>query len=258
MMIEWEKDINWKIHTSDGRFYIMRDHNWSFAAWELEKLRGRIKERSLLVHVDAHLDDCTDGVLVENLLDANTTEEIIEVSKSYDRSKGCAPESNLMHIDNFIWAALARKTVEEVIYVSRQKQNVVTLEDLHNDGSPASKITLSKLPIDCNYKHKRFYNIVDFFNQFSKHEFQEYVGVRTAILDLDIDTFNESDIMFEPFLTPLHEVREQVQDLMSFYPWDMITIAISPEYCGGILEAELLFETVLKEIGIEYQNTMKW
>lgn len=61
-MIEaWEKDVHWKVHTEDKRIYIVRDDNWSFAAWEIAKLDNRILERSLVVHVDAHLDDVPEG-----------------------------------------------------------------------------------------------------------------------------------------------------------------------------------------------------
>lgn len=258
ILIEWEKDINWKVHTTDRRIYIMRDHNWSFAAWEIEKLRGRINEKSLVVHVDAHLDDVPDGVLINNLMSAKTIDQIIELSKSYDRSLGQTSKSNIMRIDNFIWASLARETIEEVIYVSKDKQEVVTLEGIENIHDPESELILSMLPFNFHYRHKRFLSITNFFDSFSQHDFKKIIGDRTAILDLDIDTFNESDQMFEPNLTPFHEVREQVQKLMQLYPWDLVTIAISPEYCGGMLEAELLLENVLRVIDVDLKSTLRW
>lgn len=38
----WEKDVHWKVYTEDKGIYIMSDHNWSFAAWEIAKLENRI------------------------------------------------------------------------------------------------------------------------------------------------------------------------------------------------------------------------
>lgn len=256
MRSEWENDNDWKVHTTDKRIYIMREHNWAFAAWEISKIEGRIKEKSLVVHVDSHLDDVPDGVLVKNLLTARTPQEILEVSKSYDRSLEIVPESNLMQIENFIWASLARGTIEEVIYVSRDDQEVTTLNELRESGWAESKLMLSKLPPNCNYRHQRYHSISSFLESFDGGTFAEFVSNRSVILDLDIDVFNESD--YDPILTPMHEVRESIERLLNLYQWDIITIAISPYYCGGALEAELILENVLKVMNIDLSQTHKW
>ncbi|SDC48143.1 UPF0489 domain-containing protein [Paenibacillus sp. UNCCL117] len=255
-MIEWEKDINWKLRTKDRRVYLMRDHNWSFAAWEIAKIDNRIKEKSLVVHVDSHLDDVADGALVTNLLSAKTVEEIMKVSESYDRSSGIFNENNIMHIDNFIWASIARRTIEEVIYVSRDKQEVTSIKGLKQNGGIESRMIMSNLPFDCNYRHLRYHSIESFLMSFNRDNFTDYVSDRTAILDLDIDVFNESDR--DPMLAPMHVVRESVESLLNLYPWDIITIAISPDFCGGVLEAEFLLENVLGAMKLDVESMEKW
>ncbi|ADO55637.1 UPF0489 family protein [Paenibacillus polymyxa] len=111
----------------------MRDHNWSFAAWEVSKIENRIQEGSLVVHVDSHFDDVPDGLVVRGLFEAKSKEDIMKVSRSYDRSLGQVPESNLMHIDNFIWALIGRGTIEEVIFVSRDKLELNVLPDVREE-----------------------------------------------------------------------------------------------------------------------------
>lgn len=256
MSIPWENNVTWKVSTKDKKFYIMREHNWAFGAWEIAKLDGRIKEKSIVVHVDSHLDDTPDGALVNNLHEAKSHEEILRLSESYDRSKGITPESNIMQIDNFIWAALARGTIEEVIYVSRHDQEVITIEDLRNENDFESKFILSNLPDNCNYRHKRFYSIDEFTETFDEKKFMEHVNNRTVILDLDLDVFNHSDTGVD--FPPLFKIRENINQLIALFPWDIITIAISPFYCGGVSEASLLLETVLEVFKIDLDETINW
>lgn len=65
--MDWEHEFDWKIYFPEKRIYIMRQHNWAFASWEIEKIKGNLKNQSLLVHVDAHLDDTPDWVFVNGL-----------------------------------------------------------------------------------------------------------------------------------------------------------------------------------------------
>ncbi|WP_246311163.1 UPF0489 family protein [Paenibacillus xylanilyticus] len=253
MGYEWEKDINWVVHTKDNKMFIMRDHNWSFAAWEIARLNKQIKSKSLVIHVDSHLDDVADGVRVKNLKTANTKDEIIEVARSYDRSLGEVSPSSIMHIDNFIWGSLARGTIEEVIYVSRDTQDVNTLESMRASEDVESLYYLSELPSDCNYLTTRFTSIDSFLSHFSESFFKEYVSNRSVILDLDLDVFNNSDSKSDLF--PDDKVREYITRLFQLYPWDLITIAISPDFCGGINEAEHLF-SIAREIMEIDLNTM--
>ncbi|MNB85001.1 hypothetical protein D3C75_318850 [compost metagenome] len=251
MNYPWSKDIDWKLQSKDRRLYIMRDHNWSFAAWEISKLEKRIKKNSLVVHVDSHFDDVPDGLIVNGLFEAETIEDILKVSRSYDRSSGQTPESNLMHIDNFIWASVGRGTVEEVIFVSRD-----TLE--LNDISNVREEYTHCLHSNCKYSSKLFRHTGEFLSSYNKKSFAEYVGNRSAILDLDIDAFNNSDTIGESDFISEATIREYVKGLNDLYSWDLITIAISPDYSGGPTGASYLLDVVLSELGIELTDMEKW
>lgn len=249
--MEWEKDIEWKVHTYDKRIHLMRDHNWAFAAWEIMRLEGKVGDKSMVVHVDSHFDDAMDGLIVNGLHDAKTKEEIIAVCRSYDRSLGQVPPSNIMHIDNFIWASVGRGTIEEVIHVSRDKIEL-------NEFSEARQYYADKIPKDCNYRTQLFINCDSFFEAYNSESFSEYVGDRTVILDLDIDAFNNSDTMYEPKLVSENKVRKCIKKLLKLYPWDLITIAISPDYCGGTEDAAYLLDIVLDEFNLKTEDMIKW
>ncbi|WP_256715984.1 UPF0489 family protein [Paenibacillus odorifer] len=251
MNYPWSKDINWKLQSNDKRIYIMRDHNWAFAAWEISKLEKRIVKNSLVVHVDSHFDDVPDGLIVNGLFEAETVEDIINVSRSYDRSLGQTPESNLMHIDNFIWASIGRGTVDEVIFVSRDNQELNQVADLRHFYS-------DKLPVSCNYRTQLFVNTQDFLERYDCESFTDYLGDRTAILDLDIDAFNNTNYIGESDLVPEPIIRQYIKGLKELYSWDLITIAISPDYCGGTEDAAYLLNIVLSEFGVDLEDMIKW
>jgi len=59
-------------------------------------------------------------------------------------------------------------------------------------------------------------------------------------------------------LKPLHVIRDNVEELMRLYDWDVITIAISPFYCGGVLEANMILETVTSQMGININKGEDW
>jgi hypothetical protein len=251
MSYPWSKDIEWKLQSKDKRVYIMRDHNWSFAAWEISKAEDRIQEGSLVVHVDSHFDDVPDGLIVRGLFEAKSKEDIMKVSRSYDRSLGQVPESNLMHIDNFIWASIGRGTIEEVVFISRDNQELNEISDVREEYAHC-------LPGNCKYSSKLFRHTGEFLNSYNKNSFAEYLGNRSAILDLDIDAFNNSDTMGESDFVPEITIREYVKGLNKLYPWDLITIAISPDYCGGVTGASHLLDIVLNELGITLNDMEKW
>lgn len=122
------------------------------------------------------------------------------------------------------------------------------MEELKDENSQLSRLILSRLPDDFRYQHERFRGIDEFLNEYNNNTFRNRVGDKSAILDLDIDIFNEADDdLINPVLTPLFQ-----------YPWDLITIAISPIYCGGSLEAKLLLDNVLRATNIDITKISNW
>lgn len=256
-LITWANDINWKVRDSKRRIYLMREHNWAFAAWEIEKMNGNLKNNSILVHVDSHLDDLPDGILIPDILNASSVDKVMRVSEAHDYSSGYSPETQMMRITDFIWPAIARGTIEEVFFVSRQNQEVLSLEELRESEDETNMLIASIIPDYIKYKYIRYMSTREFLDSYTTEEFKKNVGDRSAILDLDIDCFNLSDSA-SPNIMPLSQISEEVSSLMSLYHWDVITIAISPFYCGGNSEAEMILETVLKEMRFSIDQTEKW
>lgn len=255
--MSWQQEFDWKIWFPEQRIYLMRQHNWAFAAWEIEKMKGTLKPQSILVHVDAHLDDTPDGVFVDGLAEARTHEEILQVAKGHDYASGQACPPNVMQIDNFIWAAVARGTIGKTIFVSHQKEEVLSLEEIrfqaYQKKNEYCQAILSKLPADCNHSHERFLDIESFE---AEYDFSLLRAGQTTILDLDLDYFNRSDDGLHAQLESVQQIKEYLHKLKNLCDWDVMTVAISPEYCGG--EAELLVRSFLSVYGLNLEDGVRW
>ncbi|NRS52076.1 UPF0489 family protein [Brevibacillus sp. HB2.2] len=256
--MDWEFYINWKIKFRDKPIYVFRDHNWAFGAWEIEKLIGNIKPNSILVHVDAHLDDCVDGVHVRGVKEINTIEDIMKVAQSYERN-GQTPESNMIHIDNFIWTGIASGTIGETIFVSGDKMEPNSIEKLIQEGTSASEYYLECLPEGCSYKQEmRFQEIVNLTKHFNANEFNQYRKDHNVILDLDLDYFNKSRQYKESDLKSEDVIRHELLLLRHLYQWDVITVALSPDYCGGVAPCKFLLDTFLDVFELDFNETVEW
>ncbi|MGC5324435.1 UPF0489 family protein [Brevibacillus sp. SYSU BS000544] len=248
----WQDQFDWKVRYPEKRIYLMRQHNWAFAAWELEKVKGNLMNQSLLVHVDAHLDDTPDGVFVTGLHEANTEEEILAVAKGHDYVKSGAAPSNCMQIDNFIWASVARGTIGETIFVSHQDEEVLSLDVLFDEaflkGNENCMEILSRLPEGCTYQHQRYLDIQSFLSGVTLASNQM---AQTKILDIDLDYFNLSK-------SSKDEIQKSLQDLRNFTKWDVITVALSPEFCGGNETAKQLLDIFLQVFELQLSAADEW
>lgn len=257
--MHWKDQFDWKVWYPEKRIYLMRQHNWAFAAWELEKARGNLMKHSLLVHVDAHLDDTPDGVFVTGLHEANTEEEILAVAKGHDYAQSGAAPSHCMQIDNFIWASVARGTIGETIFVSHQDEEVLSLDVLFNEaflkGNDNCMEILSKLPEGCTYQHQRYLDIQSFLSGVTLDSHQM---AQTKILDIDLDYFNLSKQFDCPQFLPKDDIQKSLQDLRNFTKWDVITVALSPEFCGGNETVKLLLDIFLQVFELELSVAVEW
>lgn len=95
-------------------------------------------------------------------------------------------------------------------------------------------------------------------SSYDKKSFAEYIGNRSAILDLDIDAFNNSDIIGDSDFISEATIREYVKGLNELYSWNLITISISPDYSGGATGASYLLDIVLSELEIGLTDMEKW
>ncbi|MEW9501136.1 UPF0489 family protein [Jeotgalibacillus marinus] len=113
---------DWKIYIPEKNIYIMKDHSWAFAAWELERLKGTIKENSFLFHIDNHLDDVPDGLDVDGVMTANSKEELFKITRTKKELYTGEELEPKIYIDNFIWPSFARGTIDSMFVVAQQDQ----------------------------------------------------------------------------------------------------------------------------------------
>lgn len=229
--------------------YISQNHQWAFAAWALGKQSGILGDRTTLLHVDAHLDDTWDGVIVDGLQEMGNTEQILEVASK-------------LEIDNFIWAGFAAKSIDHIIYVCPKdidSSDPFDLSDWDIDGEQL--LPVKQLLKERDYKGFRFESIEQFKKHLVKKVNNEQVFNQpsSVILDLDLDVFklNLSDLADQE-LYPESQIREQLQFLRGLYSYDMITVALSPSFCGGVENCQLLYRLFLEQFDLNLEFAQPW
>lgn len=242
----------------------MRDHNYAFSSWEIERLKGKIELNSTLIHVDSHLDDLPEAIEIVGILDKiNSFEEAIKLGEKFDYSRGTSPDRIYMHIDNFIWPAIMRNTVGNVIYISddsktelnKKKLRLEIEKDPKNDKPIVRKLFENLLRYDKNIS--RLKSIEDF--EQSINDFLLNLELSKTILDIDLDYFNDSDSFdSNPKLRSEEQIIKNLQYLKQLTNWDVITVALSPEYCGGEEACNYLLDLFLTSFKIDKEELIDW
>lgn len=212
--------------------YIFENHNWAFAAWETYRLRGKIKNATL-VHVDGHLDDLPDGTQVDGLLDIKNEKDCYEVASK-------------LEIANFIWAGIATDAIQHPLYISHIRYGIDNINDLlHVEYDPEDdKVMYETLKRkDCTAHRVKY--IEDFEYEYThypdflrKHFFEN----KSLVLDLDLDYFNDTDDLFEDNIMEEERIKENLIYLRDNFAWDLITVALSPLYCGSEANSQYLLD----------------
>ncbi len=78
------------------------------------------------------------------------------------------------------------------------------------------------------------------------------------ILDLDLDYFNASNNLVEPILYSDEEIVQWLRYLRDMQPWDFITVALSPMYCGGDEQCEHIYRLFLDVFGLDVNAAEEW
>jgi len=241
--MKFEDDLNLK--HKDKEIYIVTNHNWAFAAWEMAKLTGKLKPNATLVHVDAHLDNVSDGAAVEGIKEIKTKDDIKRVT-----------ESDYMKIENFIWAGMASDTVQHVFYVSHQKycsDNINDIMEYEKLGFELSKEEQSVIDSkDCTAF--RFRYVEDFKTFIDYKALAKYYEDKSLILDVDLDYFNLNQVTTDAELmsdTGIYNTMRNLRDLMN---WDVITVAKSPSFCGGEEEANHILSILLEVFELDMND----
>ncbi|MGG0287193.1 UPF0489 family protein [Peribacillus butanolivorans] len=230
----------------DKKIFISSEHNWSFAAWELHKREGLIRPNATLIHVDAHLDDIWDGLEVEGLHDIKTEEDVFEVTEK-------------LKIENFIWPAVGTGTIDKVIYVSQQDYGDDPFDFEEWDFSYPQLKPVKDILDNNKYIGLRYWNLEEFFTKKDSEEVNVLTENKDIILDLDLDYFNiNENNLVQDNLMEEQKIIENLTTLRDLYPWSLITVAISPFYCGGDDNALYLLGLFCKVFGVNPEESMSW
>lgn len=239
-------DKEYRVCFPEKNIFISRDHNWAFAAWELCKLYEYVEKNATLVHVDAHLDDVWDGIKVKGLNDIENIDQAREVTRK-------------LNIDNFIWAGFSTDAIDNVIYVARQNiGNQDPFDFVDWDFSLAEIEPVLKLLEKKKYEGVRVDFIEEFKELFEAGDLEKYLKNKAVILDLDLDYFNLSDDTFEPNLMDDEKIKADLEYLRDLYDWDLITVALSPIYCGGEMSCWHIYELFLEVFDLKLSEAEIW
>ncbi|MCD9021839.1 UPF0489 family protein [Cohnella silvisoli] len=229
--------------------YISRNHQWAFAAWAMGKQSGILGSRTTLLHVDAHLDDTWDGIIVEGLSDMKNSQDFWDVAGK-------------LEIDNFIWAGFAASTIDYIVYVCPKGVDDSDPFDLTAWNLEGEQLKPVKdLLMEKDYRGSRFESVLD-FKQFLENGtlLEQVLGSPiSVILDLDLDVFKLN--MSNPedsALKPEAQIREELIFLKTLYPYDMITVALSPAFCGGEENCDRLYQLFLEVFELKLSDAVPW
>lgn len=243
----WAHD--YRVCFPSQQVYIARNHQWAFAAWELGRRHGKLKGHATLLHVDAHLDDTWDGVLAKGLHMIQHNEDIMTVTEQ-------------LEIDNFIWAGFASGALDHILYVCPtivDDSDPFDLSTWNLEGEQMRPIhdLLQKRA----YQGKRFDGICDLRRYVDRNPLHSLRmdAEHPVILDLDLDVFKLHPDDFEDSqLIPASQIREELRFLKQLYPYDMVTVALSPAFCGGNQNCEMLYRMFLEVFELESTKAIVW
>lgn len=224
--MEKVKDMNndWKIKYPGKNIYVMRDHNWSFSAWEIGRLNHEVASETKLLHVDFHDDflEPTSDIDVSNI---RSEKEALDIASQFE-------------IFEFIKPSIRTGTIGEVYMVGDY------------DRPPTG--------VHHSYTFNQFENEYRkcFFTNDEKHSY---------ILDLDLDFFDTNCHRFSEGKydgSPHHYsetyIKNQLAALKNYTDWDLITVCISPEYCGGDEGGQYLLDMFIEVFELEEEKFIYW
>lgn len=201
-MNEWMSNEKWRKKVNN--IYIMRNHNFAFSAWEIERIKDGVPKYVTLVHVDSHLDDGSESVNIPGILEEiSSPKEAILIAEEFDYSNDNIPNRPYMRIDNFIWPAIMRNTIGDVIYISDDSLDELNEESLKNIVNNSSQkcfrydedeVLFERLLMHLIESKKgivRYQSLEE--HEYEKEQFLKSVNDKYTILDLDLDYFNNSN-----------------------------------------------------------------
>ncbi|PAD84939.1 hypothetical protein CHH57_01840 [Niallia circulans] len=206
----------------DKNIYISRDHNFAFAAWEIARLRNIIKPNASLIHIDNHLDYCDPEL--SKTINIKNEKDAIELASGLD-------------IAEFIIAGQFTGTIGKCFTIS-------------DDG----------VDVEQSEVFKRAYTYNHYEQIYRRKWFEETEGT-DVILDLDLDFFNTNtkDYNNNPILLSDDIVKTHLKNIKECtWSWDLITVALSPEHCGGDEASLYLLNLFLEVFELKIEEAVIW
>lgn len=217
-----KNDVEYRVCFPEQRIFISEDHNWAFSAWEIGKQRGYIDSGAALVHIDAHVDYVDPEI--EIIEEVTTEKDAID----FGRNLGIA---------EFIIPAQQAGTIGSVYMIS-------------NDSVFINEET----------GFNRAYSLNHFEHLYRRKWFDETEG-KNVILDIDLDffNFNYEDMYSNAVLLPEQLIRRELEYIKKYmWKWDMITVALSPDFCGGREESKYLFNLFMDVFNLDIGKAIPW
>lgn len=267
--MEWLEDNSWRKKHNTKDIYLMVNHKWAFVIWEIARIRKTINEKAILIHVDSHLDDVPELVEDERYFSANSIEDFLRLAE-YERSELDEDEFTTnyeLRMDNFIIPSFLRGTIQDIMYVSDQKLDEIRVEHMEN-AARENKKDYTNMSGDTNdYILNKCYRRIEGQDKsieryYSVEEYLEEIDLlppnQSKILDLDLDYFNDSNNTLVPNLKSDEVIRDNLKRLKEHCDWDMITVALSPLYCGGDEECMHILKLFLETFELNIDDFNDW
>jgi hypothetical protein len=168
-----------------------------------------------------------------------------------------------LEIDNFIWAGFAARTIDRIVYVCPKDNDAsdpFDLSDWDLNGEQLSPI--KQLLEERDYTGLRFESIAAL-----RQSIQADANARvemlplsgSVILDLDLDVFKANVIdPLDLSLKPDWKIKEELSFLRDLYPYDLISVALSPSFCGGEDNCAKLYGLFLECFGLDPSMAEAW
>lgn len=219
-----DMDNTWKIKYPSRNIYIIRDHNWAFSAWEIGRLNKTIEPGARLLHVDFH-DDYLEPL--KEIPEVKTEKDALRIGEK-------------LQIFEFIRAGEKTDTIKEVYMIG-------------DYDSPPDEVVHSYTLNQFENEHRM---------EFFRPENQSF------ILDLDLDFFNlhahqsiGNNYNDNPFRYSDEYIKKQLERLKQYDDegyWNLITVCISPEHCGGYQAAQQILDIFLKSFELNDEEYTCW
>ncbi len=256
--MEWLKDSNWNMKHKDKEIYLMVNHKWAFPVWEMANFTNKIKDNAVLVHIDSHLDDIPELVSDERYFNITSEQDIIDLIKYEQNEENYLETKNWIELEqaNFIFPSFLRNTIQDIIHISDDTQEEITMESIYeadsNDYSfntERNDMTSDHILSECrkkvegkNKSIRRYISIEEFISNA-----EPLPSSQSKILDIDLDYFNDSNSFSYADLKSDDVIKKNLMDIKNLYDWDIVTVALSPLYCGSY-EACLHILTLFLEV----------